>query len=159
TQDGQTVATPIVEVKNLNSFRALRGAIEHEFERQQREWIETGRVMAPGAKSTRGWDDVRMVTVLQREKEEAHDYRYFPDPDLIPVVVTDEWRDRVRATIPELPHRRMIRYIRAYGLSIKDAQQLIDDPAVCDFYEACVAAIASKDHGAPGLPEDRAGKQ
>src|SRR5690606_32980869 len=98
------VKTPIVEIKNLNSFRAVKAAIEHEFEEQPKRWMKDGRVMGPGAKRTRGWDDVRLVTVEQREKEDAHEYRYFPDPDLLPVVIDAEWRERVRGAMPELPH-------------------------------------------------------
>ena len=120
-EDGRVVKTPIVEVKNLNSFRAVRGAIEHEYDRQEVEWRETGREMGPGAKSTYGWDDEKMVTVLQREKEDAHDYRYFPDPDLVPVVVDDAWLEEVRAQLPELPAARRTRYVDDFGLREKDA--------------------------------------
>ncbi|MCB1598335.1 MAG: hypothetical protein KDI87_11530, partial [Gammaproteobacteria bacterium] len=138
---GQEHRTPIVEVKNLNSFKALRGAIEHEHERQAKQWLEDGRVMGPGAKSTRGWDDERGITVLQREKEDAHDYRYFPDPDLVPVVVDDAWLSRVRAAVPELPMARRARYRSEFGLDEKDAHALVDDPLLCRFYEACVDAV------------------
>ncbi len=127
TADGHRFATPIVEVKNLNSFKAVRGAIEFEAKRQVEEWRRTGRVMGPGAKSTRGWDDVAMATVLQREKEDAHDYRYFPDPDLVPVVVSEEWLTSIRGTLPELPIQRKARYAEAYGLPPKDVEQLVDD--------------------------------
>ena len=137
--DGREVRTPIVEIKNLNSFRSVRGAIEHEWRRQQEEWCETGREMGRGMKSTRGWDDVAMVTVLQREKEDAHDYRYFPDPDLVPVEIGAEWRDRVRAEMPELPESRRARYIAA-GLPSKDVRQLLDEPPLCAFLDQCAAA-------------------
>lgn len=140
TKDDHEYRTPIVEVKNLNSFRAVKGAIEHEAERQVEEWIETGRVMGPGAKSTRGWDDVRGVTVLQREKEDAHDYRYFPEPDLVPVVVDDAWREKVKAEIPELPIERRARYRNDFGLPEKDCAALVDDRDACFFYEDCISA-------------------
>jgi aspartyl-tRNA(Asn)/glutamyl-tRNA(Gln) amidotransferase subunit B len=138
TDDGREVATPIVEVKNLNSFKSLRGAIEHEFKRQVEQWQKDGVTHASGLKSTRGWDDVRGVTVLQREKEEAHDYRYFPDPDLVPVIVSDAWREEIAAQIPELPMRRRQRYHDEYGLSEKEALTLTDDADLCFFYEACI---------------------
>ena len=137
-EDGSTVRTPVVEVKNLNSFRSLRGAIEFEQAAQVDRWREDGRVMGPGAKSTRGWDDVRLVTVLQREKEDAHDYRYFPDPDLVPVTVDDAWLARVQAEIPELPHLRRARFVSEYGLEPKDAAALVEDRGPCLFFEECV---------------------
>ena len=138
--DGSEVRTPVVEVKNLNSFKALRGAIEHEASVQAARWREDGRTMGPGTKSTRGWDDERGVTVLQREKEDAHDYRYFPDPDLVPVVVDDAWLARVRSEIPELPSARRARYVGGYGLERKDADALVEERAACLFFEECVAA-------------------
>ncbi len=140
TEDGREFATPIVEVKNLNSFKALKGAIEYEFVRQVEQWKKDGVIQGPAQKRTRGWDDVRGVTVLQREKEDAHDYRYFPDPDLVPVVVSKEWRDAVAARVPELPMARRRRYQEDYGLSIKDATALTDDVDVCLFYESCIEA-------------------
>ena len=139
--DGSTVRTPVVEVKNLNSFKAVRGAIEYEEREQVARWRADGKVMGPGAKSTRGWDDERGVTVLQREKEDAHDYRYFPDPDLVPVVTDDAWIARVRAEIPELPAARRARYVGEYGLERKDADALVEDRAACLFFEACVAEM------------------
>ena len=152
--DGREVRTPIVEIKNLNSFRAVQRAIEHELVEQPERWRETGVEMAPGAKTTRGWDDARGVTFLQREKEEAHDYRYMPDPDLVPLVIDDAWRDSVVARLPELPHHRAARYQKDYGLSRKEALALTDERDLCFFYEACVAAV-----GAVGVRADAAGKQ
>jgi aspartyl-tRNA(Asn)/glutamyl-tRNA(Gln) amidotransferase subunit B len=137
--DGREVRTPIAEIKNLNSFRSVRAAIDHEEQRQPKEWLETGREMGRGMKSTRGWDDVALVTVLQREKEDAHDYRYFPDPDLVPVEVDAQWRERVRAQMPELPESRRARYIAA-GLPAKDVRQLLDDPPLCAFLDECASA-------------------
>ena len=140
-EDGTVVKTPVVEVKNLNSFKAVKGAIEYEAAAQVDRWREDGKVMGPNAKSTRGWDDVKCVTVLQREKEDAHDYRYFPDPDLVPVVVDDAWRERVRAEIPELPLARRARYVGTHGLEEKDAAALVEDRDPCIFFEACVAEL------------------
>jgi len=144
TADGRTFATPVVEVKNLNSFRAVRGAIEHEAARQVSAWREDGLVMGPGRKSTRGWDDQRGVTLLQREKEDAHDYRYFPDPDLVPVVVDDAWLNRIRATLPELPNARIHRYVHEYSLARKDAASLAEEIDVCTFFEHCITVLCER---------------
>jgi aspartyl-tRNA(Asn)/glutamyl-tRNA(Gln) amidotransferase subunit B len=140
TEDGREFATPIVEIKNLNSFRALRSSIQYEHRRQIEAWQADGIIMAPGRKSTRGWDDAGQITVLQREKEEAHDYRYFPDPDLVPVIVDEAWRRAVAARIPELPMQRRARYQAQYDLPAKDAAALADDPDLCFFFERCLEA-------------------
>ncbi len=139
-RNGERFATPVVEIKNLNSFRAVHGAIQHEHRRQVAQWLEDGVVMGPGAKQTRGWDDNKMVTVLQREKEDAHDYRYFPDPDLVPVEVSDAWLEELEAHIPELPLQRQKRYVDAYGLSLVQARTLTDERDVCVLYEAVIGA-------------------
>jgi aspartyl-tRNA(Asn)/glutamyl-tRNA(Gln) amidotransferase subunit B len=136
---GATYRTPIVEIKNLNSFKALFGSVQYEYGRQIEQWRQTGQVMAAGAKSTRGWDDVRQETFLQREKEDAHDYRYFPDPDLVPVVVSDAWLEAVRAQLPELPAAKEQRLIERLGLEAKQAKALVEEPALCGFFEAVVA--------------------
>lgn len=142
-EDGRTICTPIVEVKNLNSFRAVRGAIEYEYERQESAWREDGRVMGPGAKATRGWDDEKLVTVLQREKEDAHDYRYFPDPDLVPVIVDDAWIETVRARLTELPAAKRIRYIDTLGLRAKDVDALLEEPETAAYFEKVAMEPAS----------------
>ncbi|MSR41193.1 MAG: Asp-tRNA(Asn)/Glu-tRNA(Gln) amidotransferase subunit GatB [Phycisphaerales bacterium] len=143
-EDGSIVKTPIVEIKNLNSFKAVKGAIEYETKRQVDAWRADGRVMGKGMKITRGWDDLKGSTFMQREKEDAHDYRYFPDPDLVPVVVSEEWRARIRATLPELPMARRARYRDQFRLSEVDARVLTDDADFCAFYEACVVATTAK---------------
>lgn len=140
TKDGKEFKTPIVEVKNLNSFRALERSIGYEEQRQLEEFLETGAVMEMGNKSTRGWDDEREATVLQREKEEAHDYRYFPEPDLVPVELTDAWLEEIRGRLCELPLARQTHYVEAYGLSDYDAGVLTGERATADFFEAAVAA-------------------
>jgi aspartyl-tRNA(Asn)/glutamyl-tRNA(Gln) amidotransferase subunit B len=144
TADGHEYRTPIVEIKNLNSFRAVKSAIEFEYERQIAAWREDGLVMGPGAKSTRGWDDIKLVTVLQRTKEDAHDYRYFPEPDLVPLEVSREWVAEVQATLPELPRARRARYRDAYELSVRDAAALVDTPETVAFFEACVDALRER---------------
>jgi aspartyl-tRNA(Asn)/glutamyl-tRNA(Gln) amidotransferase subunit B len=143
-RDGRTIATPIVEVKNLNSFRSLHAAITFEHQRQVEQWLEDGQALSIGSKSTRGWDDVRGVTFLQREKEEAHDYRYFPDPDLLPVTTTAEQIERLRATLPQLPLERARRYATEYGLPPADARALVEEREEGLFFESVVAA------GVPG---------
>ena len=138
TDDGAEHATPIVEIKNLNSFKAIAGAIEYETIRQVEAWLEDSKVMGPNAKSTRGWDDDKQVTIMQREKEDAHDYRFFPDPDLVPLTISKEWINEVNELIPELPASRRRRYQAEYKLSLKDAQALTAEPDLCNFYERCV---------------------
>ncbi|MEX2213354.1 MAG: Asp-tRNA(Asn)/Glu-tRNA(Gln) amidotransferase subunit GatB [Phycisphaeraceae bacterium] len=147
-KDGQTFKTPIAEIKNLNSFKAVHGAITHEYERQVEQWLRTGVVMKPGTKSTRGWNDATNTTFLQREKEEADDYRYFPDPDLVPVIVTDEWLDELRAKLPELPRAKERRYLELLKLNPADARQLLDEPRTADFFDAVVAAGADANRAA-----------
>ncbi len=139
-RDGQEYKTPIVEIKNLNSFRAVHGAIAYEYERQVEEWLQTGTTLKPGLKSTRGWDDVRNETFLQREKEEAHDYRYFPDPDLVEVTVDDAWLDALRARIGEFPQAKRQRYAEQLGLDARQIEQILSEPATTRFFEAVMAA-------------------
>jgi aspartyl-tRNA(Asn)/glutamyl-tRNA(Gln) amidotransferase subunit B len=129
-------------VKNLNSFRALENSINYEIGRQIDRFLETGEVMEMGNKSTRGWDDVKEMTVLQREKEEAHDYRYFPDPDLVPVQPDENWLSGIKSQLCELPMKRRLRYIKEYGLSDYDAGVLTEERATADYFESAV-----KNHG------------
>ena len=134
--DDQLVKTPIVEIKNLNSFRNVELAIEHEVERQFAEWQKTGKKLGEVAKETRGWDAARGTTFAQRGKEEASDYRYFPDPDLVPVTVSDEQIEQVRASLCEFPADRRNRLAAAYNLSDYDVGVLIDQGIVfADYFE------------------------
>jgi aspartyl-tRNA(Asn)/glutamyl-tRNA(Gln) amidotransferase subunit B len=139
-EDGTEIRTPVVEVKNLNSFKAVKGAIEHEMVRQVEAWKRDGRVMGRGMKATRGWDDVKGETVLQREKEDAHDYRYLPDPDLLPVEIDAAWRARLQAELPEPPLSRRQRYVKDFGLAEVDAENLTAERDDCFYFEACVHA-------------------
>ena len=125
-----------VEVKNLNSFRAVEQALAYEMKRQAAILDEGGRV----EQVTMGWDDSRGVTVVQRSKEEAHDYRYFPEPDLPPLCLPEEQLVRIGANLPELPDARRDRFLDQYGLSRYDAMLLTSDRAVADFFEGTVAA-------------------
>jgi aspartyl-tRNA(Asn)/glutamyl-tRNA(Gln) amidotransferase subunit B len=131
------------EIKNLNSFRAVKLALDYEIKRQAR-LLDAGEKIR---QETMGWDDVRGVTVVQRSKEEAHDYRYFPEPDLPPLVVSREWVEEIRATLPELPDARRNRFMADYGLSRYDAGVLVGDKAVAEYYEACVAAAERREGG------------
>jgi aspartyl-tRNA(Asn)/glutamyl-tRNA(Gln) amidotransferase subunit B len=139
TRDGTEYRTPIVEVKNLNSFRALERSVSYEEQRQLDEFLDTGKVIEMGNKTTRGWDDERETTVLQREKEEAHDYRYFPEPDLVPVELTQEWLDDIRSRLCELPLKRQIRYVEQFKLSEYDAGVLTAERSTSDRFERIVA--------------------
>jgi aspartyl-tRNA(Asn)/glutamyl-tRNA(Gln) amidotransferase subunit B len=140
TRDGVEYRTSIVEIKNLNSFRALERSVNYEEHRQLDEFLDTGKVMTMGSKTTRGWDDEREVTVLQREKEEAHDYRYFPDPDLVPVKLTPQWQDEIHSHLCELPLKRQTRYVEQYRLSDYDAGVLTAERSTADFFEQVVEA-------------------
>jgi aspartyl-tRNA(Asn)/glutamyl-tRNA(Gln) amidotransferase subunit B len=130
-----------VEVKNMNSLRAVFGALVFEFDRQVRVTEEGGRV----PQETRGWVEERGVTVSQRSKEHAHDYRYFPEPDLPPLHIGSEWIDEIRAQIPELPDLRRDRYVADYALSTYDAALLTTSRATADYFEACLAAKFPQD--------------
>jgi aspartyl-tRNA(Asn)/glutamyl-tRNA(Gln) amidotransferase subunit B len=138
---GKTVATPIVEIKNLNSFSAVERALKYEAERQLKKWQEDGKTIKDAPKTTRGWDDDAKVSKPQREKETAADYRYFPEPDLVPVVVDDAWIARVRASIGELPGPRRKRFETEHGLSPYDANVLVEQGQdVADYYDAVASA-------------------
>ncbi|MEM1184497.1 MAG: Asp-tRNA(Asn)/Glu-tRNA(Gln) amidotransferase subunit GatB [Planctomycetota bacterium] len=136
--DGRTVRTPIVEVKNLNSFRAVKGAIEYERREQPGRWREDGREMGPGAKTTRGWDDAKGVTTPQREKEDSDDYRYFPDPDLPPLRIENAWRDKAWSAVGELPQARIKRYIDRLEIGAIEATQLADERPLGDLFDGAV---------------------
>ena len=138
TRNGELFKTPISEVKNLNSFRAIERSIAYEVKRQLHEFKETGKTLQMGNKCTYGWDDDKQVTVLQREKEEAHDYRYFPDPDLVPVEVDDVWLGEIKSRLCELPIQMQLRFEKDYGLSDYDAGVLTGDRGTAEFFDAAV---------------------
>jgi len=139
-KDGAEYKTPITEIKNLNSFRSLEKSVDYETARQLEEFRRTGRTMQMGNKTTRGWDDEKQITVLQRQKEEAHDYRYFPDPDLLPVRFNDSWLDDIRSRLCELPFERQLRYVKEFELSSYDADVLTTDRTLSDSFDQAVAA-------------------
>jgi aspartyl-tRNA(Asn)/glutamyl-tRNA(Gln) amidotransferase subunit B len=125
-----------VEIKNLNSFRALERAVTYEIQRQ----IEVLRQGGVVNQETVGWDESEEVTFAQRTKEAEDDYRYFPEPDLPPLVVNQAWIDRLRAALPELPAAKLTRFQKLYGLNLYDAEILITERAVADYFESVVAA-------------------
>jgi aspartyl-tRNA(Asn)/glutamyl-tRNA(Gln) amidotransferase subunit B len=136
---GSTALGTKTEIKNMNSFRSVYRAIESEIARHIEVVESGGRIV----QETRGWDEVRGVTHSMRSKEEAHDYRYFPDPDLVPIEISREWIDQLRATLPELPHQRFERYTRVLELDVKQATQLIDNAALAEFFDATVHASSN----------------
>jgi aspartyl-tRNA(Asn)/glutamyl-tRNA(Gln) amidotransferase subunit B len=133
---GDTTLGTKTEIKNMNSFRSVHRAIESEVDRQIELLESGGRV----TQETRGWDEVRGVSISMRSKEQAHDYRYFPDPDLVPMEVAREDVERLRATLPEPPWKRFERYTGSYGLNAKQSTQLIDNAPLAEFFDRVVAA-------------------
>jgi aspartyl-tRNA(Asn)/glutamyl-tRNA(Gln) amidotransferase subunit B len=123
---GEKIATPIVEIKNMNSFRAVERALTYESARQYDVWQETRQKLGDVPKQTRGWDDTANVTHGQRHKEESSDYRYFPDPDLVPVTVAAEEVERVRAELGELPAQMRERLEKTYGINAYDSDVLVN---------------------------------
>jgi len=123
-----------VEIKNMNSFRNVERAVDYELKRQAQALQEGGRLV----QETRLWDPDREVTRPMRSKEFAHDYRYFPEPDLLPLVVSDAWVEAVRTTMPELPDDRCQRFQQQYGLPAYDAEVLTMRKDIADYYEATV---------------------
>jgi aspartyl-tRNA(Asn)/glutamyl-tRNA(Gln) amidotransferase subunit B len=122
------------ELKNMNSFRNVQRALEYEIRRQRDILLDGGEVV----QETLLWDADRNVTNSMRGKEEAHDYRYFPDPDLIPVVIDENWIDNIRNTLPELPAERRLRFISALGLPEYDAEVLTSAKDLADYFEAAL---------------------
>jgi len=135
---GQSALGTRTEVKNLNSFRNVERALHYEIARQRERILDGGAVV----QETRLWDPERGRTDAMRGKEEAHDYRYFPDPDLLPVVLEEAWIEAVRGDLPELPDARQTRFEAAYGLSADDAARLVAARETADFFEACLEVHA-----------------
>ncbi len=122
------------ELKNMNSFRNVQRALEYEIKRQQYVLEAGGEVI----QETRLWDDAQGVTLPMRGKEEAHDYRYFPEPDLVTVAIDDDWVEEIRRTMPELPLEKRERFLREYGIPAYDAGVLTMSRALADYYEEVV---------------------
>ena len=139
--DGTEFRTPIAEIKNLNSFRAVRDAIDFEIDRQVAAWQEDhAYVLGTAPNENRGFNADRGVTEFQRAKEAAHDYRYFPDPDLVPVNITDAMLEDIRRSLPELPDARSIRWVKDHGLSVEDATTVVGHRATADLFDAVIDA-------------------
>jgi aspartyl-tRNA(Asn)/glutamyl-tRNA(Gln) amidotransferase subunit B len=132
------------EIKNMNSLRSLVRALEYEAGRQA-DVLEAGEAVF---QETRHWDEEAGRTYSLRSKEESHDYRYFPEPDLVPLLPSDEWRDRVRAAMPELPSARKLRLLEAWGISDVEAGVLVSTAGLADYAEAAVAAASAAAGGA-----------
>ncbi len=141
---GETKFGTRTECKNLNSFRSLEKALEYEIVRQTALLNAGGKVV----QETLGWDDDKGVTVSQRSKEEAADYRYFPEPDIPPLKITREWVEELRKGIPELPEAKAARYQSELGLPFKDARQLADSLELSDYFERA--------HAISGMPKKTA---
>jgi aspartyl-tRNA(Asn)/glutamyl-tRNA(Gln) amidotransferase subunit B len=125
------------EVKNINSFKFVESALAHEIKRQMEVLADGGTIV----QETRLWDSAKNKTFSMRGKEEAHDYRYFPDPDLIPLVIDQQWINQVRQTIPELPDQRKARFAAEYGLPEYDADVLTSSRELADYFEDCARQV------------------
>ncbi|MEK7181988.1 MAG: Asp-tRNA(Asn)/Glu-tRNA(Gln) amidotransferase subunit GatB [Patescibacteria group bacterium] len=130
-----------VEIKNLNSFRVVERAIDYEIIRQT-EALDKGEALV---QETRGWDDNRGITLSQRKKESAHDYRYFPEPDIPPFEFTDEMFASLRHTLPELPDAKLTRFMSEFGLSQADAEILVSDRELAQYFEEVVSELHEKE--------------
>jgi len=132
--EGSQILGTRTELKNLNSFKNVEKAILYEINRQKEILMEGGKV----TQETRLWDAAKNRTMSMRGKEEAHDYRYFPDPDLLPLVIDDDWIDSVKKSLPELPETKKKRFMKQYQLPVYDAAFLTSDRNVAHFFEKCV---------------------
>lgn len=132
---GSTQLGTKTEIKNMNSFKSVRDALEHEIARQKEVLANQGRIL----QETRGWDENRRLTISMRSKEEAHDYRYFPEPDLPPMTITAGVLEELRKGLVELPRERAERYLQQYGLSAYDAGLMVGQRALSDFFEGLVS--------------------
>jgi len=143
-----------VEVKNLNSFRFLQKALEYEIERHIGVLESGGRI----AQETRLWNQDEGHTVSMRSKEKAHDYRYFPEPDLLPVHVSAVWREEIRRTLPELPEAKRARFVSAYGITSYDAEVLTSTQELASYFEAIVKTGVTGKNAANWLQSDLLGR-
>jgi len=136
---GQKELGTKAEIKNMNSFRAMQRALEYEVERQI-ELVESGEKVV---QETRLWKEDEGITISMRSKEEAHDYRYFPEPDLMPMEIDAEWVHQIRETMPELPAQKLIRYVKELGLSEYDAQVLVNSMEMALFLDKTIELKAN----------------
>ncbi len=142
-----------VELKNINSFKAVHDAVEYELKRQE-EALKTGEAIT---QQTRGWDEIKQKTIIQRSKEEAHDYRYFPEPDIPPFETKVFDLDQLKAALEELPAQKRVRFMNEYGLDEKQTELLVGDPAMADYFEEAASELqeflADGQDGADGTGE------
>src|SRR5581483_9608 len=138
---GSNELHPKTEVKNINSFRNVERALTYEIKRQTSEWQAGNRPQS----TTRGWDADTQATVEQRSKEEAADYRYFPEPDIPPLVFTASENELVKKSLPELPQERRDRFVRQFGSTLEQAQLLVDEPLLAEFFEDTVSELKELD--------------
>ncbi|HNQ30940.1 MAG TPA: Asp-tRNA(Asn)/Glu-tRNA(Gln) amidotransferase subunit GatB [Candidatus Woesebacteria bacterium] len=140
-----------VEVKNINSFNFVKKAVDYEVKRQS-ELLEKGETPA---QETRGWDEKKNITVSQRTKEDAHDYRYFPEPDIPPMEFSDELLETIRATIPELPGDKVERYVNELGIKLSSAIQIAREKYISEYFESLLQSYCNESHFSPTTIEPR----
>ncbi|AEA33487.1 Asp-tRNA(Asn)/Glu-tRNA(Gln) amidotransferase subunit GatB [Hippea maritima] len=128
---GQTKLGTKTELKNMNSFRHVEKALEYEIQRQIEVVEDGGKII----QQTRLWDEKTGMTKPMRSKEEAYEYRYFPDPDLVPIFIDDEWIERIKDEVPELPRQKLERFVEEYGLKEEDARVLVEEKSLADYFE------------------------
>src|SRR5262249_22605473 len=134
--DGKKIATPIVEIKNVNSFKNVELALEYQIQQQYDIWQKTKLTIEDAPKETVGWDANRGKTITQRGKEAAADYRYFPDPDLVPVTVSEDYLQSIRKSLCEFPADRRKRLAVTYQLSDYDVRVIVDQGKnFADYFE------------------------
>jgi aspartyl-tRNA(Asn)/glutamyl-tRNA(Gln) amidotransferase subunit B len=139
-KDEKKLSGTKVEVKNINSFKFVEKAINYEIERQS-EMLEKGEKIV---QETRGWDSVKNITVSQRKKESAHDYRYFPEPDIPPMEFTKEYVEQLRAKLPELPDAKAKRFIEEYGLNKADVLVITAQKDLAEYFEDVISEVKEK---------------
>lgn len=144
-KNGQTYYTPLVEVKNVASLTGVQNAINYEIKRQTEEFIKTGQVKNSTNKTTRGFSADKGVTFLQRLKEGSADYRYFPEPDIPPIVFDQKTIDHLKGNLPELPDQKMFRYQKDYGLSDYDSDRLCSDYDLALSFQKAIGDLVDKD--------------
>ncbi len=137
---GQEKLGTRAEIKNLNSFKFIERALQYEIGRQI-EVIKAGKKII---QETRSFDSAKGVTLSMRSKEEAEDYRYFPDPDLMPIIIGSEWIEKIRKTLPELPQDKRKRFITEFALGVQDATELVTSRSVADYFENCINELMRK---------------
>ena len=142
---GQAFYTPLVEIKNVASLTGVLNAIQYEIDRQTENFLETHETKSSTNKTTRGWDATKNKTFLQREKEGSADYRYFPEPDIPPIIFTNEEISKIRDCLPELPEQKLARYQTNFGLNDYDANLLLQDLNFSICFEKAISLFPTKD--------------